>query len=123
MNWFADPRNIVVALLLVGLKGLLVAAELALVKVRSSRRDVLGGNGSLAGRVARWEAEAVENFREPMDAIDPNVKITSGQLSEALERSYVRLHRALWKAAELGKLRHRQLVRLAKPRPFPLQKL
>lgn len=52
------------------------------------------------------ESETVENFRELMHAIDPNVEITSGQLSEALERSYVRLHRALWKAAELAKLRY-----------------
>jgi CBS domain containing-hemolysin-like protein len=54
MNWLTDARDLVVALLLVGLNGFFVAAEFSLVKVRGNQLDVLGAGGSLAGRVARW---------------------------------------------------------------------
>lgn len=67
------------------------------------------------------ENETVENFRKLMHAIDPKVEITSGQLSEALKRSFVRLHRALRKAAELDKLQYQ--FRVANDAEGPLAEL
>jgi CBS domain containing-hemolysin-like protein len=62
MNWLTDTRDIVVALLLVGLNGFFVAAEFALVKVRGSQLDVMGCQNEIAvqivqggGRIASTE--------------------------------------------------------------------
>jgi hypothetical protein len=81
---------------------------------------VLIGENEAAPAAARWmtglidsqgrielllvlEDEVLENVRSLMHSLDPNAEVTAETLGEALERSQVRLHRALQKAvSQLG---------------------
>ncbi len=96
MNWLTDARDIVVALLLVGLNGFFVAAEFALVKVRGSQLDVLGRNGSLAGRVARWLGMRLD---ASLSACQLGITMASLALGWVGEPAFADLLRPLFEAA------------------------
>ncbi len=95
MNWLTDARDIVVALLLVGLNGFFVAAEFALVKVRGSRLDVLGAKGSFAGRVARWLGKRLD---ASLSACQLGITMASLALGWVGEPAFADLLRPLFEA-------------------------
>lgn len=95
MNWLTDARDIVIALLLVGLNGFFVAAEFALVKVRRSQLEVLGGDGALAGSVASWLGKRLD---ASLSACQLGITMASLALGWVGEPAFADLLRPLFEA-------------------------
>lgn len=66
------------------------------------------------------EEEFYENVRELMKEIDPDVDVSPESLANALERTHVRLHRGLQKAAQEAGFQYEMLMRRENESSDPL---